>query len=144
MPTCRLSCQPTLTNSHLQAVVEANTSLLPRPAEGGHSADILSDGDAGGEEVMEQIVHLRMGGSVKCEVIEGFPNVHIHLFSPIHLPPQSAPSSLFPTLSHQHEVHDGVHISVEAEVLVVPSSEGIAQAVMMVHHTGHTWSQKHT
>ena len=47
-----------LTNGHLQAVVEANAALLPRAAEGGHPADVLSDGDAGGEKVVEQVVHL--------------------------------------------------------------------------------------
>ena len=40
--------------------------------------------------------------------------------------------------AHQHEVHDGISVGVEAKVLLVVACEGVAEAVVVVHHRGHT------
>mmetsp|Transcript_10693 Transcript_10693/g.29307 ORF Transcript_10693/g.29307 Transcript_10693/m.29307 type:complete len:435 (+) Transcript_10693:1707-3011(+) len=54
---CLQRLNPLVCNSHLQAVVKAHASLLPWTAQSGHARNVLTDGDAVGEDIVQQVVH---------------------------------------------------------------------------------------
>ena len=83
--------ETTTVNDHSQSTQKESGA----PAERGHAADILPDGDCMWEHVMDHVVH-------------------------------------------EHEVHACICVRAHAKVLVVVARERHLEAMVMVHHTGHS------
>ena len=50
---------PLISDCHLEAVVETHATLLPWPAERGHTANVLPDSDARRKDIVKEVVDLK-------------------------------------------------------------------------------------